>query len=250
MTRDPQSDACSVAVVFTSDLPEPTRVRLTSLINRWASGPGSMAIASIGNAPTIPACRMPALPDITLDDETDPPVHARSEVHVVLRKPRPQPADSKQGMASPDPSGSASENAWGNASEDASDRTATGRDRRRRPRGRFESSFLAETPTGAIAMIGADLSSRGMRIERIEEFQLGDRFRLALHGPGPTEPFIVDAEVVRDDGANGFALAFRGLDRETAVALEKLVACLPDVESLEDGEVAGLGAILSEILSA
>jgi hypothetical protein len=99
-------------------------------------------------------------------------------------------------------------------------------------------------------MLGADLSPAGMRIERIEEFQLGDRFRLALHGPGPTEPFIVDAEVVRDDGANGFALAFHGVDPETAIALEKLVACLPDVESLEEGEVAGLGTVLSEILGA
>ena len=32
--------------------------------------------------------------------------------------------------------------------------------------------------------------------------------------------------------------------------LEKMVACLPDVESLEDGEMAGLGAILSEIVEA
>jgi hypothetical protein len=33
-----------------------------------------------------------------------------------------------------------------------------------------------------------------------------------------------------------------------AFELEKLVACLPDVESLTDGELGGLGTVLSEIV--
>jgi hypothetical protein len=224
---EPGTSERTLAVVFDNDLPEPTRTRLTALINRWASGPGSTErVAEPTPGPAIPACQLPSLPDLTLDDETDPPVHAGNEVCVELQRA-------------------------GDGSEAADRREShEGTNRRRHSRARFESAFLAEAPTGPVVMIGRDLSAGGMRIERIEEFQPGDRFRLALHGPGPGEPFVVEAEVVRDEGPEGFALAFRGLDRETAAALEKLVACLPDVESLEDGEAAGLGAILSEVLSA
>ena len=56
------------------------------------------------------------------------------------------------------------------------------------------------------------------------------------------------AEIVRDDGASGFGVIFEGTKKDELTELEKMVACLPDVESLEDGELAGLGAILSEIV--
>ncbi|HKK51710.1 MAG TPA: PilZ domain-containing protein, partial [Myxococcota bacterium] len=125
-------------------------------------------------------------------------------------------------------------------------------DRRRQPRGRFDTSFLAETPTGPLVMIGRELSPGGMRVERIEELRVGDRFRLALHGPGPGEPIVVEAEVDRDDGRRGYALVFRRLDATTTKALEKLVACLPGVDSEgdPDPEVDDLGALLSEIMSS
>jgi hypothetical protein len=87
-----------------------------------------------------------------------------------------------------------------------------------------------------------------MRIESNSGLHLGDRFQIALHGPGGVDPFIVDAEIVRDDGDGGFALVFDRVDREVAAELEKLVACLPDVESLDAGEIGGMGAVLSEIL--
>jgi hypothetical protein len=58
----------------------------------------------------------------------------------------------------------------------------------------------------------------------------------------------VEAEVARDDGEQGFALVFRDPDARTQEQIEKLVACLPDVESLDDSELGGVGAILSEIL--
>ena len=49
--------------------------------------------------------------------------------------------------------------------------------------------------------------------------------------------------------ACGIALRFTDVPTELARGLEKLVACLPDIESLEAGETAGLGAVISEILS-
>jgi hypothetical protein len=232
LVRDARSGERTLAIVFDPDLPDATRTGLAALINRWASGPRSLEPPAAHDVPAIPPCQLPSLPDLTLDDETDPPVRGRGDVHVEVAAGTPQDARAAT------------------SGDGHREGPQQGSERRRRPRGRFESAFLAEAPGGPVVMIGRDLSAGGMRIERIEEFELGDRFRLALHGPGPTEPFVVQAEVTRDDGADGFALAFHDVDRETAVALEKLVACLPDVESLEDGELGGLGAILSEIMSA
>ena len=212
------SDLRTLAVVFKSDMPGKNRTRLATLINRWASGPAPMDSGARTLSPAIPPCQLPSLPDLTLDDETDPPVSAESEIRVELESPREHDEEEQHP------------------------------ERRKQPRGRFESLVRAETRRGPIVLIGGDLSAGGMRIEHNSGLQLGDCFQLALHGPGRVDPFIVDAEIVRDDGEAGFALAFEGVDREVAAELEKLVACLPDVESLDAGEVGGLGAVLSEIL--
>ena len=204
----------TLAIVFDAEMPRKNRNRLTSLINRWASGPESMRTSSRVGSPAIPPCQLPSLPDLTLDDETDPPVPARATTRVRLGE-APKPAS----------------------------------ERRSQPRGRFESPIVAQSEEGPTVLIGRDLSARGMRIERVGSLQLGDRFRLALHGPGIDEPFIVHAEIIRDDGKDGFGLLFDRVDRKTAAGLEKLVACLPDVESLEDGEINGMGAILFEIMT-
>ncbi|HIF94825.1 MAG TPA: PilZ domain-containing protein [Myxococcales bacterium] len=231
------SPLSTLAVVFDPDLPEDSRIKLTMLINRWASGmhcldstsassPASAATASPN--PAIPPCQLASLPDLTLDDETDPPVAAQSEVLVEM-------AES---------AGSRSAQAEGSRASDAS----PGIDRRKQQRALFETPIHAQTRCGPVVLIGQDLSAGGMRIERLESLELGDRFRLSLHGPGRTEAFIVDAEIIRDEGEAGFALRFDSLDPDTAAELDKLVACLPDVESLDAGEVSGMGAVLSEIL--
>ncbi len=218
LSQESDSDWRTLAVTFDEDLPEAVRTRLAAVINRWASGPSSLSAPARADAPTIPACRLPTLPDLMLDDETDPPVQSGSELHVELASTTP----SVERSAAPD--------------------------RRREPRGRFESTVLAEGEGGPAVLIGRDLSPGGMRIERVGPLRVGDRLRLALHGPAPIDPFVVEAEVVRDDGAEGFALAFLGVDGPRSREIEKLVACLPDVESLEEGEIGGMGAILSELL--
>jgi hypothetical protein len=213
------SEARMLAVVFDPDMSDKNRTQLTALINRWASGPASLAETPGTIVPAIPACQLPSLPDLTLDDETDPPVPApaRAEIRVQL-------ADATEVSEVP------------------------GSERRSQTRGRYVSSILADGHDGPVVLIGQDLSAKGMRIERIGGLELGDRFRVALHGPNPAEPFIVHAEITRDDGEDGFALVFEGIDPAKARELEKLVACLPDVESIDPGEIVGLGAILSEIL--
>jgi hypothetical protein len=227
-----------LAVVFDSNLPEESRIELATLINRWASGMQCLGSNSASSAaspaaaslnPAIPPCQLPSLPDLTLDDETDPPVAAHSEVRVELAESNPSRSAQMDGLQ-------------------ASDSNPSG-DRRKQQRGLFETPIHAQARCGPVVLIGQDLSAGGMRIERLGSLELGDRFRLALHGPGRTEAFIVDAEIIRDDGDAGFALRFESLDPETAAELDKLVACLPDVESLDAGEVSGMGAVLSEILA-
>ena len=161
------------------------------------------------------------MPDLTLDDETDPPILANSEVRVSVT----------------------------GRTETGSGDPTTLADRRQHTRGQYESSLVAENGEGPFVLIGRDLSAGGMRIEPHPDLHVGDRFRVALHGPVPGDPFVVRAEVVRNNGADGFGLVFDEVDAQTARELEKMIACLPDVESLEDGEIAGLGAILSEIMS-
>lgn len=218
------------AVVFDAALPLATRKRLTSAINHWASGDAEHPRAPMAEGPPIPACRLPSLPDLMLDDETDPPIRASEEVPIELAT-MPPAAGQLRGDAGANP-----------------DASAAG-DRRNSPRGHFQSVVRATQGDRPIALVGRDLSARGMRVERHPDLVLGDRFRLALHGPTLSRPLTLDAAVVRDDAEQGLALAFIGVSRETARTLEKLVACLPDVESLEDGEIAGLGTVLSEIVS-
>ena len=221
LVREPNDDRCMLAVVFDADLDESLRTRLTTLINHWASGPYSIESAIVSGAPAIPACQIDSLPDLTLDDETDPPILATGQVYVEL----------------------------GEASGTKRPEAGDGRDRRTQPRGHYPSSLVAEGEEGPFVLIGRDLSAGGMRIERHPDLAVGDHFEIALHGPTPENPIRVRAEIVRDDGPGGFGVVFDYLDRESGAELEKMVACLPDVESLEDGELAGLGAILSEIVS-
>jgi hypothetical protein len=216
LTQDDSAQGCMVAVVFDSNLPGGDRTRLTALINHWASGPRSLDTVSMADAPSIPACQLPSLPDLTLDDETDPPIQATTEVRVKLEGADPRDSES---------------------------------DRRVHSRGQYEAPVSAETAEGPFVLIGRDLSPGGMCIERHPELHLGDAFKVSLRGPGQTDPLVVDAKIIRDDGPAGFGVSFASVGRETAIELEKMVACLPDVESLEEGEIGGLGAILSEIIS-
>lgn len=214
------------AVVFDANLARAARQRLTTAINHWASGPAAMAFEAPFAGPAIPACRLPSLQGLMLDDETDPPIragdHAGNDVAIELVANASGPED-------------------GGASRSPANRRGT-------PRGHFPTLLRANREDRPLALVGRDLSAQGMRIERHPELALGDRFRLALHGPTLARPLTLDAAVVRDDAEQGLALAFIGVSRETAACLKKLVACLPDVESLDDGELAGLGTVLSEIV--
>jgi hypothetical protein len=97
--------------------------------------------------------------------------------------------------------------------------------------------------------MGRDLSAGGMRVAYCEGVEIGEQFELAIYGPGEPHPFLVRARVERNTVDTGMALRFVDVSREVGRGLEKLVACLPDIESLEEGERGGLGAVISEILA-
>ena len=220
------SDRRTCAVVFDADLARAIRQRLTAVINHWGSRASNGARPPALAGPAIPACRLPSLPDLMLDDETDPPVHAGDDVAIDLSADarRPEPGTEGSGTA------------------------PRADDRRGGPRGAYPSLLRAKDEDRTLALVGRDLSAGGMRIERHPGLALGDRLRLSLHGPTLARPLALEAAIVRDDAEHGLALAFLGVSRETAAELEKLVACLPDVESLVDGEIGGLGTVLSEIV--
>ena len=57
------------------------------------------------------------------------------------------------------------------------------------------------------------------------------------------------ATAFREDEGRGMVLRFDELTPETAAELEKLVAKLPSVESLQDSETDAMGTVLSEVLN-
>ncbi len=205
----------AASIIF-DEMDEGMQVRLGGLINRWSMGPPSVSDPMDAGI-ELPACPSRAIPGLTLDDETDPAIRVGEQVGV-------------------------------NVAGDRASVPGLGSERRQHVRGAFTGTILATAGKSRRVLMGRDLSAGGMRIERLPGIELGDCFRLALYGPSPLEPFEVAAEVIRDDGEEGLALGFAEMSPQVAETLEKLVACLPEVESLEEDESHAMGAVLSEIL--
>jgi hypothetical protein len=62
-----------------------------------------------------------------------------------------------------------------------------------------------------------------MRINDPQDFPAGTEVQLALHAGGALAPLVVDARVVRNDGAAGAGLVFIDLDEARRVQLSKLI---------------------------
>jgi hypothetical protein len=206
-------------LLFDASLDDATRQQLARLLNTWAAGPNSLTTPPPDGS-ALPPCESPEVPGLTLDDETDPAVAANVQVEVSI-------ADDETAGAP---------------------ESRSGPERRQQPRGAYSEQILALGVQRSRVLMGRDLSAGGMRVESLPDLAPGDRFRLAIYGPGQQEPTLVNAEVTRDDGESGMALRFLDVRADVAAALEKLVACLPDVESLEGSEAEGLGAVISEIV--
>lgn len=132
------------------------------------------------------------------------------------------------------------------------DTTTDSSDRRSDPRIAYERRVVALGEEAARVLVGRDLSHGGMRIMPTESVSLGHTMRVALHCGTLTEPLIVTATALRDDGDEGIVLSFPSLSAGQRDHLEKIIAGsgpIPDLESHstgEDEETAGV--VLGEML--
>jgi hypothetical protein len=120
-----------------------------------------------------------------------------------------------------------------------------GGDRRKLPRRIFNREILGGNEGIARVLIGSDISTRGMRIERGARFALGDVLKLAIYGGPGMSPVLLEAVVERDDDAAGWFLRFAPLGEAVEADLEKLLDSLPLL-----GIPEGAGSILTEVLEA
>lgn len=124
------------------------------------------------------------------------------------------------------------------------------RERRRKARGVYGRRVIAEAAAAMHRMLlGRDLAIGGMRVDAHPDLKVGARLRVALYDPAREAPLVVDAVVARDDGKQGLGLQFLAVAPETAARLEQLVATLPPVEQLSDGEAGALGTVVGEIVA-
>jgi PilZ domain len=98
-------------------------------------------------------------------------------------------------------------------------------------------------------LMGRDLSVSGMRIDPHPGLEVGTELQLAVYAGMREEPFLLRAKVVRGGVEGAVALRFEEVSDAVNRRLEALVAALPPVESLDDGEGGSLGTVVAEILS-
>jgi hypothetical protein len=204
------------------------------------------ASAASGKAPPE-AAPPPAAPAESFDpNELTQPASATARPGQAAREPaHPAPAPPAAGRAEPPPAGR-----LGAALLSRSKRRAPPPERRRHARGHYGRKVIAAASEAMHRMLlGRDLAVGGMRVDRHPDLQIGSRLRIALYDPGRETPLVLDAVVARDDGRRGLALHFEGVDAALAERLEEIVASLPPVECLLDGEPGAMGTVLSEIVS-
>ena len=136
----------------------------------------------------------------------------------------------------------------GEADRDTDNRAVTVDDRRRETRGAYSQTIPAFGERALRVLVGRDLSVSGMRVQSQPELWVGDRLQLAVYGEASMSPMLIWGRVDRSDGDRGVVIRFETLDPSAQARLERLVASLPAVESLQDSEAEAMGTVLSEIL--
>jgi PilZ domain-containing protein len=122
------------------------------------------------------------------------------------------------------------------------------RKRRRSARAKFEKTVTALAGDDAYAILCRDLSVGGMKIERVDGLAVGAKLNLAIQLNPPREPVLVETTVLRDDGDGSLALGFDWLSADSRRQLERLLATLPAIESLQE-DTDSQGTILARRLS-
>jgi Tfp pilus assembly protein PilZ len=122
-------------------------------------------------------------------------------------------------------------------------------DRRRGPRVPHRREVIALEPELSRVrhtLLGIDLSIGGIRVEPHPELALGDRVRIAIYDSASNASLIVNAEAVRDQGAQGVVLRFRDMTDAARLQIERILAAPPQIESA--GASTGSGLVVAEML--
>ena len=238
----------AVAVAF-EKLSNKDRSELEWILEERAKGPPQLAQSEHG----VP------------EDVEPPPLRKRGIVEIPARnmqsdprfepdrpmsaKPEPGTRQLAEGVKSLPPAaagGVASESETPPSPSEAAQ--ASLEERRKHRRAAFAAKVPAFGSRALRVLVGRDLSLRGMRVEASPDLEIGDRLHLAIYGDPEDEPFLVWANVARDDGDAGMVVTFDELHPVVARQLEGLVASLPAVESLHHDESEAMGSVVSEIL--
>jgi hypothetical protein len=125
-------------------------------------------------------------------------------------------------------------------------------ERRRDVRVPYDERVVALGEEAARVLVGRDLSAGGMRIAATSSVTIGDVLRVALHSGTESEPLIVLASILRDDGNDGLVLSFEALSKSQQERLDEIIASgLPvhaNGDALEDASPLGEGIVVAEML--
>jgi hypothetical protein len=126
-------------------------------------------------------------------------------------------------------------------------------ERRSQLRVPYDERVVALSEEAARVLVGRDLSAGGMRVAATPSIAIGDVLRIALHSGANTEPFVVLAHAFRDDGDDGFVLAFGKLSPTQREQFEKILsgglpACSLEDEMEDAGATTGESIIVGEML--
>jgi len=167
---------------------------------------------------------------LIIEDRAQGPVTLRTTP--AGEPPKPEPREKKKKKIDVEPS----------------ERAVAVDDRRKQPRAAYSQTIPAFGERALRVLVGRDLSVDGMRVQPQPEVWIGDHLQLAIYGEAGDQPMLIWGRVERSDGRRGVLIRFDPLDPQTQARLERLVATLPAVESLDDGEVEAMGTVLGEIL--
>ena len=119
---------------------------------------------------------------------------------------------------------------------------------RRVSRRRYPSKLMVLDDDTPQVVLGRDLSVAGIRLAAHPSLSVGAHVSVVLYGDADDEPLLVSAEVVRED-AGGFGLNFDPLTPEQRAWLGRVVARLPQIQSLAGDRASG-GRIVSKLVSS
>ncbi len=126
------------------------------------------------------------------------------------------------------------------------------KDRRREARIPYDQRIVALGEEAARVLVGRDLSRGGMRIAETPSISIGDVLRVALHSGTQTEPVVIVARALRDDGEDGLILSFDDLSPTQSEDLEKIIeSSLPvhaSAEEFIDPESTNPSIVMAEMI--